>query len=360
MRRDPGVHLCSNGAYWQYWFWDSSGRKVIKSLGSKADWPKRSALAECNRLAAELATSPGKRDVRESPTLGPWLDRYAQLRTDLAENTADLHRQTAALLREHFGADVRIDRIKRDDAAGFVAWLSRRKKPRGEELVTESTVRKHVTISKVIFGHAVRLDLVPFNPFDREKSSAPKVDKDWRYVTVEETDRILETCPSDGWRVLTGLCRFAGLRLGEALRLDWPEVDWDDRSLTVKTERGHETTKQRRRVVPITPKLHAILLAAFEAAPPGARSVVGIGGDNHRRDFAVIARRAGLTPWGKPFHTLRKNCETDWLAKFPVMDVCDWLGHDPTVAREHYHQTRRDTFQAAAGIEQPKAAEVRP
>jgi len=62
--------------------------------------------------------------------------------------------------------------------------------------------------------------------------------------------------------------------------------------------------------------------------------------------------------WAKPYHTLRKNCETDWLAAYPVMDVCRWLGHSPTVAMKHYHQTTASTMRRAAGLVADPATEL--
>lgn len=382
MNRDPGVHLASNGPYWQMWWWDSAGRKITRSLGPKSQWPRRSAVAECNRLAAEMAMKPGRRDVRQAPPLGDWLDRYAGLRADLGENTLELHAQTASLLREHFGPEVKLDRISRIDAAGFTEWLTRLGKPitrrgrveRTTSPISESTVCKHVATAKVIFGHAVRLDLLAFNPFDREVSTPPRLENDWHYVSIEHVDRIAAACPSPAWRALVGLCRFAGLRLGEALRLEWPDVDFQKREITVRAKlrqgRRRVTTKQRRRRVPIVPALYRLLLERHEAAGTGELLVVGIGGDNHRRDLNVIVRAAGLTPWHKPFHTLRKNCETDWLAQHSGLDVCAWMGsdfedledsdastrvrqvakqmgHEPRVSQRHYHQVHPDSFDSA-------------
>ena len=41
-----------------------------------------------------------------------------------------------------------------------------------------------------------------------------KADRE-RFVTREETDRLLAACPNMDWRVIVALCRFGGLRCPE-------------------------------------------------------------------------------------------------------------------------------------------------
>jgi hypothetical protein len=65
--------------------------------------------------------------------------------------------------------------------------------------------------------------------------------------------------------------------------------------------------------------------------------------NNVERDADAIIQRAGLAPWGKPLHTLRKSLESDWLGTHPVLDVTKWLGNSPDVARKHYHQSLPET-----------------
>ena len=52
----------------------------------------------------------------------------------------------------------------------------------------------------------------------------------------------------------------------------------------------------------------------------------------------MTTRLAGIEPYTKPCHTLRKNCETDWL------------GNGPQVALAHYLRTEDALFDKAAGV----------
>jgi len=85
----------------------------------------------------------------------------------------------------------------------------------------------HVRNAKTIFNHAVRDDLILLNPFGRLKSTAAEPDKDWKYVRLEELDKLLDACQNVGWKMLIALCRLAGLRRGGALQLLWSDINWE-------------------------------------------------------------------------------------------------------------------------------------
>ncbi len=203
--------------------------------------------------------------------------------------------------------------------------------------------------AKSIFKQAAEDDLLIFNPFDRLKVRPPKPDKNWHYVTLGQLDRLLDACPSLGWKMLISLCRLAGLRRGEALDLPWSAVDWHSRILTVfasKTER-HGGNK---RVVPIQPKLLALLTDAKANAPPEEDRICG-GVSRHClwRNFQVIRKHAGLAHWEDAFQVMRRNCETDWAQHFPQYAVSEWIGHDITVSAVHYLAVPMELYQKVTG-----------
>ena len=83
-------------------------------------------------------------------------------------------------------------------------------------------------------------------------------------------------------------------------------------------------------------KLYATLLESFTASPDGSGPTDEVGENNLVRDAAATVARAELQAYSKPFHTLRKYCESEWMAQHPIMDVVAWMGHSPTVAAKHY------------------------
>src|SRR5690606_34491614 len=60
-------------------------------------------------------------------------------------------------------------------------------------------------------------------------------------------------------------------------------------------------------------------------------------------------KRAGIAPYAKWCHTLRKNRESDWMAAgFPFHVVVEWMGHSDEVARQHYLRVNDADIDAAA------------
>ena len=50
-----------------------------------------------------------------------------------------------------------------------------------------------------------------------------------RFVTREETAKLLGACRNIDWRAIVALCRFGGLRCpSEVLTLKWADVDWEN------------------------------------------------------------------------------------------------------------------------------------
>lgn len=358
-RKGDGVYLSSNGEYWMAVYYDNNGRRVRKSIGPKARWSKTAAQAECNKLAARHIVQPGARDLKHAPTLGAWKERYMRLRQDLSAGSVTLHEDTFRRLYEFFGQTMRLDKVTRAGASDFRLWLAEQPGRRVDDdgnakKMSEQTISRYMRDCKVIFGWATREDLLPINPFDRIPSSAPKVDKQWVFITREQLENILNACPSQGWRCMFALCRLAGLRWGEAIGLKWGDIDWSARMIRLHFVR--EDTKHKSRNVPIQPRLYEMLEQAFTAADDGAERVCDLSTNNQIRDAWAIIRRAGIEVYAKPYHTLRKNLESEWLAEFPLLAVCEWLGHSPAVAAAHYHKPTAQTI-AKVTLQGPALAE---
>jgi len=345
------VTLASNGRYWQAFYYDDLGRRRAKSLGAKAKMSRRQAKILCDRFAAELQISPSKAAGQPAPRLGHYLKEYLASRTDIKSSSRYQLDLAGRYLTQFFGEEIRIDRITRAAASAWRAALSRSelkgaRKNHQYNALSETSVCRRSGDVKVIFNHAVRDDLIPFNPFDRLRSRPPDPDKDWYYLSLENLEKLLEACPTTGWKTLVALCRLGGLRRGEAVRLTWAGVDWDRRRLTVLASKTG-----RRRVLPIEPRLYELLLSAFEQAPDGQKQVCDVNTHCLWRNFTVIRKKAGLPDWEDAFQVMRRNCETDWAQRYPQYAVSTWIGHDITVSARHYLQVPEELYEkVVAGI----------
>lgn len=353
MRTNTTVTLSSNGKYWQAFFYDAFGRRRAKSLGSKKEVSKRKAKVMCDRLAAELCLNPARAGSNPSPTLEKFLERYINHRTDLKPATRDLYKLTKEYLLMFFDGGIRIDRITRSMAADWRASIAsgRLILNRKGKKNREASVCIHVRNAKTAFNSAVREDLIMLNPFDRLKGNTREPDKNWKYLSIEELDKLLGVCPNLDWKLQIALCRLAGLRRGEAFGLTWEDIDWQNHRLKVIAEKT-----SRQRIVPIRPKLYELLLDTFAVAEEGEKRVCPISKHGMWRNFQVYRKRAGLEKWKDAFKVMRRNCETDWAQVYPQYVVSAWIGHGIEVSARHYLQVPEELYEKAAATNKPPTA----
>jgi len=197
--------------------------------------------------------------------------------------------------------------------------------------------------------------IIMFNPFDRLKGTSREPDKNWKYLSIEELDKLLDTCPSWGWKLQIALCRLAGLRRGEAFNLTWPDVDWQNHRLKVIAEKT-----SRQRIVPIEPKLYELLLDAFAIAEEGEKQVCPISRHGLWRNLQVYRKRAGLEKWKDAFKVMRRNCETDWAQVYPQYVVSTWIGHGIEVSARHYLQVPKELYDKVAATNKVQTAQKLP
>lgn len=333
------MRIDTNGDYWKGTWTDTNGRTHSRSLGNRAKVTKREAMRKLTALV-EKGAKQAKRAQRHE--LGDEIEAWLDDRS-LSDSSQRAYEDTGRRLIEHFGKTRRVGTITRADAAAFRTKIA----DRG---VAENTVRKHIRHARILMQRLVDTDALDGNPFDKEAASVREMDKDWRYVTLDELEKVLDACPGPEFRCVFALARLGGLRAGEIMGrwgLTADRVDWQARTMTVTRPGQKVSTKNRRRIVPISPRLYDILLERFEAMPEkgGRFAQLPTGcSRNTARMIVKIIERAGLEPWDKPLHTLRKNLETDWLGEHSAYDVVSWLGNSLTVALRHYHQTKPESL----------------
>ena len=318
-----------NGRYWRAVWHDHHGKRCRHSLGAGTKDDAQEALGcwlENGGWKMHHLLMPGP------PTLRIWLSQYLGQHPEMSEKTAALYQQAVNHWLHH-NEDAALNKVRPDQCHAFAGLLKDR--------VKATTASKHLRNLKILFRAAVDQELIKDNPFATVKTAEPQSDQEQVYVSRETMDVLFpQLHPED--RRLLGLARFCGLRAGEIARAKWEDVDEDSIEVAHEGVRG---TKQKARMVPIS-------AVAFEwidtpHANNNADPIVPWS-PTPDRVKAMIAR-CGVKPWPKPLHSLRKSCESDWLAEFPVSDVCKWMGHSPQVAARYYHQTTPDVWARATG-----------
>lgn len=323
-----GMRLYPPGAgrtAWRVAYYDADGARRWVRLTATTQPEARKQLA---RLADAVRRDPTLRDhaAKPVPTLSQWRDQYVALLSDRRPSTRV---GVAGSIRKFIAwkGDCRLDAVTPLDGEQWVASMQ-------AEGMAKITARTNAARVKAWLAKAADLELIDRNPFRNLPTALPKVDAEWPWIDDADMAKLLNACPSDGWRRLLALCRWGGLRRGEAMRATWAEIR--DGHLMVNAT-GARTTKRRARAVKIDGRLakalgkpRSGLICAGTLKPKAAGPAL-----------ATIYERAGFVPPKNPLHVLRRCCACDWiqLRKIDPFTAASMLGHSPAVSQGWYFRS---------------------
>jgi integrase len=330
-------------------------------VDGKQYWESARTLDEARRAKAVRTAdiARGEFEERSRITLHDyareWVKRYqGRGRRGFRDHTREEYeRMLEAYPLKFFSARVRLTEITPSKVAEFVAWLCEQTKPAPtkespdrRDLLSDKTIRNVMGPLRACLATAVREGLIRSNP-SREvdlphRPTAEDVeDEEVKAMSREELTALLGQFP-ETWRVFFWLLAATGLRISEAIALQWRHLDLDASSPHVKVRRGvvrgrlgPPKSRHARREVPLD---HALVLALrdrHEATEwPGDDDLVfpaGNGaylhvGNTRRRVLKPVRERACLEWVG--FHTFRHTCATLLFAEGRnAVQVQRWLGH---------------------------------
>ena len=98
-------------------------------------------------------------------------------------------------LQKHFGEEQSIRTIGRAEAEGFRQGLIQRG-------LAATTIHKRLQFARQFFAHAVRFEWIDKNPFEGVKHKSGNPQKRQRYITPEDTEKLIEAAPNWEWRTI--------------------------------------------------------------------------------------------------------------------------------------------------------------
>jgi integrase len=220
-----------------------------------------------------------------------------------------------------------LDKVRPSHVEGWVVALRRKG-------LAELTIRSAYTVLRAILDTAVRDGALASNPAAAVRRPRVTV-KEAQHLTPVQVAALLQAARGTRYAPLFALLVHTGLRRGEALALQWADVDGQ---LSVTEPK----TAKSRRFVPISAPAEQ-LLTAVRAAQDAERRRAGSAwhetgfvfttelGEpcdprNAFRAFRVAATRAGLSHAG--LHTLRHSAASVMLTRgVPLKVVSEILGH---------------------------------
>ena len=221
------------------------------------------------------------------------------------------------------------------------------------------TIRHIAGMLSSAFRRASRLDLIAGNPM-ASVELPPCEPRDTRSLTPAELERLRDICRGEWTFTFVEVAMATGCRRGEMLALEWRDIDWRDRLVTIsksieQTRAGLRVKRPKSGRVRIfhLPDVAIEALRSQRAFVHGRLVFPGDGDRPRRPDLVsqLIARRihqAGIE--GASLHSLRHTHATNLLSRgVPLPAISARLGHaDPTItARIYCHALPVDDARAA-------------
>lgn len=246
---------------------------------------------------------------------------YCLERQRKSSTTMSNERTMQRRLKEHFTDDKIIRDITIKDADDFIAKLSKDKKA--------YTINMYIRGYRAMFNVALKWEYVSDNIF-KQVSKAVVEDPIPRVLTADEVKKLIQTVEGQ-FPHLTDLFYFymlTGFRLSEALRLQWSDIDFDNRVIRVVKAKNH-----RGRVVLMAKKVYEILYNRKNLPMPFAEFFE----KRFRisKDFSKLFSVAAVND--ATLKTLRSNFAS-YLANVGVEQSINqkMLGHTEQVSKRHY------------------------
>ena len=280
-----------------------------------------------DRLHAKLVKA-GVLQQRHRRTLGDFITQYIGERSDWKPATLRAFRTAAKKMLAYFGDDTPIESITADKCYSYKAQLLRE--------FSQGYTAKQVERAKMVFSAAHRRKLIAEHPFvDVTAGRHDNPDKQY-FVTVDETNALLEACRNARQRLIIILARYGGLRCpSELVGLQWSEVNWEKKRFIVHSPKTERHKGGAYRVVPLFPEVETALSELWETLPDGADDRIFPEITEKKSLGSFIAKtsaRAGIVLWNKPFQNMRSSRATELIAIFPAHVVNKIMGHTEAVA----------------------------
>jgi integrase len=254
--------------------------------------------------------------------------------------------------------DRRVQDIRPQDVADLVVWLRDVRKVGGQ------TATGALGTLSGLLTHAVWNKDIPSNPLTalpkgrRPKRKSPKrQQKEHRYLTAEERDRLLKAL-TPTYRPVVFVALWTGLRENELLGLTWGDIDLKDKKIHVRKQLSRPTndrpavrvslkTEEARDVDILNPDLVLFLrehkLASQFSQETDYLFCTSSGRPIHYRTlgkaFSGAADKAKLNPDGRRklrFHDLRRTYASVLLPCGEFAWVAEQLGHTVAVLLDTY------------------------
>jgi integrase len=313
-------------------FTPSGKRGVI--VGSKREGNTREVVAR--KLALALAKKPGDAIAPSRDSVASFLKRWIES-LDVRPKTIEGYRYTVETHIVPAVGSLKLQALEPHHVRAMMKLIESKK-------YALRTVAYARSVLRIALRQAKRDGIVTRNVADREYVDPPSVPKaEIEPLDIKDARLLLATLAGKPREALISVILALGLRIGEALGLQWKDVDFEAKTLRVmrglqqqgkelkfvplKTERSrrllliptHRRTQRERQIrIGELWQDHDLVFPSNLGKPLSSRNVL--------RTFHHALDAAGLTKRG--LHALRHSAATILVTQgVPLEVVADMLGH---------------------------------
>lgn len=312
---------------------DGSGRLVSRSAAT---------VSEARAIQAQLksAKADGERVARPQSFAAyadEWITSYGgRTGRGFRETTRDDYRAALDRHAKPFFGTMQMSQIQPRDIKAFAARLA-------ADGLAEASVRRYIAPVKALLATAFEDGIIRVNPSANVRIAVPRerqAEERAKSLSEEELERLIAAVPDES-RLLIEFLSLTGMRIGEAIAVQWGDVDLAKKVVRVrravyKGQIDEPKSSHGKRSIPLTPRLADEVreLRDSAGAPPPENAPVFATSDGTMLDPSNIRKRvmhpaaviAGV-PWATP-HTLRHTFASRCFRKgCNIKQVQALLGH---------------------------------
>ena len=338
---------CGPGRYILEWY--ESGRRRRKAAGttpSEALEVQRRKRLELDALLVNIKL-PDPDEENESFLLQTSIMRFLKdIQAFRKPMTHWKYQYILGLFAEHVAPKADVRQITAEDIKSFLAWRKSKGFDPGTTLYTDRVIL-HNFFSKLKLDNPVKD--VPRLPRMRKKPVA---------YTDAELEKFFAAC-NDWELAFFALALASGLRRGELMTIEWPDLDLARKRVHVTSKPSYGFTPKdwEERTVPVNREVASLLrkhprLVGCRLLFPSPN-----GKPNYRflHDRCKdVAKRAKLNPEEWRLHRFRDTAATRWLrGGIDVRTVQTWLGHESLDTTQKYLEPSKETERQLSRLSLP-------
>jgi integrase len=281
-----------------------------------------------------------------SVSLAKFCSEYAEfVKRNRANKTHEGVLLVNSKLLSYFSPQREINAIRLRDAENFI--------DKQKKTAPRAVYNYHRTL-RAMFNKGIEWNYLKENVFTKIKLPRRQLEKP-DYLTEEQLQIIISQDIPEIVKDLVTTAFYTGCRLGELVNLTWQNVNLNENFLTIGNK-YYQTKTRKQRLVPVHPKIRAILIKRFPKIIKKENHYVfsknngcRFTGDYFSRWFKRGCRKAEIDECIH-FHSLRHSAATGMIMKgAPLPTVQKILGHSNIQTTMIYTHPDLDSLRDAVG-----------